>query len=69
MALNNGRTAALKQAYKQDTAEGYRKALIADEANHGISRTAIENMNEPVLVRVFSSPPIADTEEAELQPP
>ena len=59
MALNNGRTAALKQAYKQDTAEGYRKALIADEANHGISRTAIENMNEPVLVRVFSESAIS----------
>lgn len=59
MALNNGRTAALKQAYKQGTAEGYRKALIADEANHGISRTAIENMSEPVLVRVFSESAIS----------
>ncbi|QLQ30777.1 MAG: hypothetical protein HZT40_03200 [Candidatus Thiothrix singaporensis] len=59
MDLNNGRAAALKHAYKQGSAEDYRKALIADEANHGISRAAIENMSEPVLVRVFAESSIS----------
>ena len=53
MALNNGRTAALKQAYKQDSAGEYRNALVSDKS-HGISAEVIEKMHHPVLVRVFS---------------
>lgn len=53
MALNNGRTAALKQAYKQESAGEYRNALVSDKS-HGISAAVIEKMHHPVLVRVFS---------------
>lgn len=64
MALNNGRTAGIKQAWAQGTASGYRDALLADEGNykqalmadengHGVSAEVIESMQQPVLVRVF----------------
>ncbi len=59
MALNNGRTAALKQSYKQNGAEDYRQALINDQSGHGIPSKVIEGMNEPVLVRVFSESAIS----------
>jgi len=54
MALNNGRSAALKKAYSQGTASGYRDALLENTQEHGVSLKAIEGLKEPVLVRVFS---------------
>lgn len=59
MALNNGRTAALKLAYKKSTADGYsaamyQEALKQDADSHGVDVSVIESMKEPVLVRVFA---------------
>jgi len=62
MALNNGRTAALKKAYNQGTAEEYKKALKSD-SSHGISSKAIDSMKNPMLVRVFSESAIAHLED------
>ncbi len=63
MALNNGRTAALKQAYRQGTASGYKEALKADQSSHGISADVIDKMESPILVRVFSEASIADIDD------
>lgn len=59
MALNNGRTAALQQAHRQSAADHYIQALIDDEASHGIDRRAIEDMDQPILVRVFAESDIS----------
>lgn len=53
-ALNNGRTAGLRAAYERGTAQGYKQELMADEAMHGISAQAIEAMQSPMLVRLYS---------------
>lgn len=54
MALNNGRTAGIKQAYDKGNADAYWQALMDDEQGHGIDTVQISKMHQPVLVRVFA---------------
>lgn len=61
MALNNGRSAGIKQAYKQGNADEYKAKLIADKS-HGISPDKISKMKKPVLVRVFSEGDVSHIE-------
>lgn len=52
-ALNNGRTAALQEAYRRGTAENYRKGLEAQAEEHGVSPEAIRSKKNPMLVRLY----------------
>ena len=54
--VGNGRTAGLQAAYARGTAEDYRNRLINDDA-HGVDKTIIEGMKNPVLVR-YSDPSV-----------
>lgn len=47
----NGRTIALKQAYKEGKADDYKRKLIEQAEEYGLSAEAISAMREPVLVR------------------
>lgn len=47
----NGRTAGLKQAYIQGTAEQYRADLIANAQQYGFTPEQIAEFEQPVLVR------------------
>jgi Large polyvalent protein associated domain 38/ddrB-like ParB superfamily domain/ADP-Ribosyltransferase in polyvalent proteins/Large polyvalent protein-associated domain 1 len=53
-ALNNGRTAGLRAAYEEGTAEQYRAELITDAQAHGVPVEAIERTPNPILVRIYS---------------
>ena len=59
----NGRVAGLIQAYKQGTAEDY-KAKMLEDTDHGIDPEAIQQLQNPVLVRIMPkadlTPNIAD---------
>lgn len=48
----NGRITAMKQAYKQGSADKYKAALKADKS-HGISEDVIDKVSNPILVRVM----------------
>lgn len=48
----NGRITGLTQAYKDGTADEYRKALEEDR-EHGVSAAVIAKMKAPILVRVM----------------
>lgn len=48
----NARVAGLRAGYERNTTEQYRKDM-ADDTLHGISKEVIENMEQPVLVRVM----------------
>lgn len=52
-ALNNGRSAGLRDAYARGTAGRYREELAADP-DHGIAPEVIAKLQRPVLVRVYS---------------
>jgi hypothetical protein len=47
----NGRVAGIQEAYAQGNATDYKEKLLQDDT-HGISKDVIDNMKEPVLVRV-----------------
>jgi hypothetical protein len=49
----NGRVAGLQAAYANDTAQQYAIDLAADMDLHGIPASAIQGMQQPVLVRVM----------------
>jgi hypothetical protein len=49
----NGRVAGLQAAYVNDTAQQYASDLAADMDLHGIPASAIQGMQQPVLVRVM----------------
>ena len=51
-AITNGRIAGLQAAYRQGTADTYKSELLADDF-HGIDKSVIENMQNPILVRVM----------------
>jgi len=53
IALNNGRTAGLQEAYNRGTANDYRNAMLADAEQTGIAAAAIESKANPVLIRLF----------------
>jgi hypothetical protein len=59
----NGRIAGLQAAYNNKTAEGYVSGLQSDN-QHGIDPTAIEGIQNPVLIRVmpksYVTPDIGD---------
>ena len=59
----NGRVAGLMQAYKQGTAENY-KTMMMEDTDHGINPEVIQQMANPVLVRIMPkadlTPNIAD---------
>ena len=58
MALNNGRSAAIKSAYQKGKGDSYRSELMADNS-HSINPKVIEGMRQPVLVRLFDEGDLA----------
>lgn len=53
-ALNNGRVAGLRAAYEKGTAGRYQDELIEDVVNLGIDRGIVEQLDQPILIRVYS---------------
>ncbi len=53
IALNNGRTAGLQEAYSRGVADTYRQNLREDAQALGIDPAAIDSKQQPVLVRLF----------------
>jgi len=47
----NGRTMAIKKAYKEGNADEYRAWIIANAAKFGLKAEMIEGMEDPILVR------------------
>ena len=60
VAINNGRTAAMIEAYSRGTADAYKTAIAKAERVHGIPGKDIKAMKAPVLVRVMDA---ADVDE------
>lgn len=60
VAINNGRTAGLIEAYSRGTADAYKAMLAKSERIHGIPGKDIKAMKSPVLVRVMDA---ADVDE------
>lgn len=52
----NGRTMAIRQAYQEGGADGYRQFLQDNSAQFGIDPTQLSEMENPVLVRRLISP-------------
>lgn len=55
VAINNGRTAGLQEAYARGTAADYKTALAKAERIHGIPAKTIKGMQSPVLVRIMDA--------------
>jgi hypothetical protein len=51
-AITNGRVAGLQAAYRQGSADAYKTDLMSDDL-HGIDKSIIEGMKNPMLVRVM----------------
>lgn len=60
VAINNGRTAGVIEAYARGTANAYKAAIAKGERIHGIAAKDIKAMKSPVLVRVMDA---ADVDE------
>lgn len=60
VAINNGRTAAMIEAYSRGTADAYKDAIAKAERVHGIKGKDIKAMKAPVLVRIMDA---ADVDE------
>ena len=52
----NGRTMAIRQAYQEGGADGYRQFLQDNSAQFGIDPAQLSGMENPVLVRRLTSP-------------
>lgn len=52
----NGRTMAIRQAYQEGGADGYRQFLQDNSAHFGIDPAQLNEMENPVLVRRLTSP-------------
>lgn len=52
----NGRTMAIRQAYQEGGADGYRQFLQDNSAQFGIDQAQLSEMENPVLVRRLTSP-------------
>lgn len=52
----NGRTMAIRQAYQEGGADGYRQFLQDNSAQFGIDPAQLNEMENPVLVRRLTSP-------------
>lgn len=52
----NGRTMAIRQAYQEGGADGYRQFLQDNSAHFGIDPAQLSEMENPVLVRRLTSP-------------
>jgi hypothetical protein len=50
----NGRSEALRRAYAQDTAAGYKQWLAEHAEDFGLTKEQVEGMDSPILVRVLS---------------
>lgn len=53
VALNNGRVAGLREAYRRGTADSYRAQLLARAGEFGLSIEQVLASKRPVLVRLF----------------
>ena len=53
-ALSNGRVAGLRAAHERGTAAPYVEALLADVQAHGVSAQAIQGVQRPMLIRLYS---------------
>ena len=60
VAINNGRTAAMIEAYARGTADAYKAAIAKAERVHGIPGKDIKAMKHPALVRIMDA---ADVDE------
>lgn len=54
VAINNGRTAGVLEAYRRGTAGQYRAAIESGQDTHGIPKDVIAGMKSPVLVRMIA---------------
>lgn len=59
-AINNGRTAAMIEAYSRNTAGAYKDAIAKAERVHGIPGKTIKAMKAPVLVRLMDAADVDD---------
>jgi hypothetical protein len=60
VAINNGRTAGLLEAYRRGTAGQYRAVIEEGQDTHGIPKEIIAGMNAPVLVRLIASADVTE---------
>jgi hypothetical protein len=60
VAINNGRTAGVIEAYKKGTADAYKAAIAAGAKVHGIPGKTIRAMKSPVLVRVMDADDVSE---------
>lgn len=60
-AINNGRTAAVVEAYARGTADAYKTAIAKGERIHGIAGKDIKAMKAPVLVRIMDAADVTDS--------
>ena len=60
-AINNGRTAAVVEAYNRGTADAYKAAIAKASQVHGIDGKKIKAMSQPVLVRVMDAADVTDS--------
>ena len=51
----NGRLAGMQEAYRKGNATDYKNELIDDADSHGIKPEIIQNMQNPVLVRIMQA--------------
>lgn len=49
----NGRLTSLQQAYRDGNADAYRQELLADLSMYGLDESALEGVQNPVLVRLM----------------
>lgn len=49
----NGRLAGMQEAYRKGTANDYKAELLDDADSHGVDPNVIQNMQNPVLVRIM----------------
>jgi uncharacterized protein len=60
VAINNGRTAGVIEAYKKGTADAYKAAIAAGAKVHGIPGKTIRAMKSPVLVRIMDADDVSE---------
>jgi hypothetical protein len=60
VAINNGRTAGVLEAYRRGTAGQYRATIEEGQDTHGIPKEIIAGMKAPVLVRLIASADVTE---------
>ncbi len=61
VAINNGRTAGVIEAYSKGTALAYKEAIAKAEGVHGINAGVIRGMKKPVLVRLIGAEHVTES--------